>query len=141
MKQSIIAAMMSAIGICSGCKAQKTVKVLSPDDFIAAFKADTSAVLLDVRQPAEFDEGHIKGAVNLDWLNKEKFEKGLDKMDKARTYYIYCRSGRRSNAAAMKMRSEGFNVFDMKGGILEWKSLGFPVATDDGDPGKAIPAN
>ena len=85
------------------------------------------AVILDVRQPSEFAEGHIEGAVNLDWLDEEAFKEGVAKLDKAKTYYIYCRSGRRSNAAAEKMQSDGFKVYDLKGGIKQWKAHGKPV--------------
>ena len=89
--------------------------------------SDTTAVILDVRRPDEFADGHLAEAVNLDWLNEDVFAKGMSRLDKSRTYYIYCRSGRRSNAAAVKMQAEGFKVFDMKGGYLKWTEQGFPT--------------
>lgn len=110
----------------SGCS-QDVVDVLEPEEFIAAAKADTSSVLLDVRRPDEFVDGHIDGAVNLNWLDVDSFSAGISRLDKGKSYYIYCRSGRRSNAAARKMKSLGFDVHDMKGGILKWQELGSPV--------------
>ncbi|MBO7180215.1 MAG: rhodanese-like domain-containing protein, partial [Bacteroidales bacterium] len=54
-------------------------------------------------------------------------DKGLQGLDKSKTYYLYCRSGRRSNQAANRMLKEGFKVFDMKGGIIEWQKAGLPI--------------
>ena len=51
----------------------------------------------------------------------------MKKLCRQRTYYIYCRSGRRSNVAAVYMQKKGFHVVDMKGGILRWKEQGLPV--------------
>lgn len=121
---------LAAAGICAGCKSPTTVNLLEPNEFIAASKSDSKSVILDVRRPAEFSEGHLAGAINLDWLDEENFMKGLESLDKSRTYYIYCRSGRRSAAAAEKMKEAGFRVIDMKGGILEWENLGMPVTKE-----------
>lgn len=119
--------MLLAMGCCSSCMGQSPVKVLEPKEFIAAAQADTSAVILDVRQPSEYADGHLKGAVNLDWLNNDAFDQGMAKLSKDRTYYVYCRSGRRSHAAAVKLYENGFKVFDLKGGYLHWTELGLPV--------------
>ena len=125
--KNLFFSLMAALGLCSGCTAQDGVEVLTPQEFIAAAEADSAAVILDVRQPDEFAAGHLAKAVNLDWLNPSAFSEGMAKLDKDHTYYIYCRSGRRSNAAASKMKREGFRVFDMKGGYLQWTSEGRPV--------------
>ena len=125
--KNLFFSLMAALGLCSGCTAQDGVEVLTPQEFIAAAEADSAAVILDVRQPDEFAAGHLAKAVNLNWLNPTEFSEGMAKLDKDHTYYIYCRSGRRSNAAASKMKREGFRVFDMKGGYLQWTSEGRPV--------------
>ena len=125
--KNLFFSLMAALGLCSGCTAQDGVEVLTPQEFIAAAEADSAAVILDVRQPDEFAAGHLAKAVNLDWLNPSAFSEGMAKLDKDHTYYIYCRSGRRSNAAASKMKREGFRVFDIKGGYLQWTSEGRPV--------------
>ena len=125
--KNLFFSLMAALGLCSGCTAQDGVEVLTPQEFIAAAEADSAAVILDVRQPDEFAAGHLAKAINLDWLNPSAFSEGMAKLDKDHTYYIYCRNGRRSNAAASKMKREGFRVFDMKGGYLQWTSEGRPV--------------
>ena len=101
--------------------------VLAPQAFIDQAKADTTSILLDVRTQKEYAEGHLAGSQQLDYLNPEAFDAGISKLDKSRTYYIYCRSGKRSHGACLKMQKQGFKVYDMEGGILNWTKLGMPV--------------
>lgn len=122
--------LLAALGLCSTSCAQAEEKQIPPKEFIAKAKSDTTAVLLDVRKPEEFAEGHIAGARNLDFLNTESFGKGIKSLDRTRTYYIYCRSGGRSAKAAKQMRGIGLKVVDMKGGMLLWTELGLPVSKD-----------
>ncbi len=109
-----------------GCKAQNSVKVLTAEEFAAAVKADKKAVVLDVRRPDEFAAGHIEGAVLLNFLDTVAFNAGVEKLDKSKTYYIYCRSGRRSNNAAVLLQKKGFTVFDLGGGFLSWQRYNLP---------------
>lgn len=109
-----------------GCKAQNSVKVLTAEEFAAAVKEDKKAVVLDVRRPDEFAAGHIEGAVLLNFLDTVSFNAGVEKLDKSKTYYIYCRSGRRSNNAAVLMQKKGFTVFDLGGGFLSWQRYNLP---------------
>lgn len=123
----LLLTLLAALSFCGSCSAQTPVLTLEPKPFIEAARADSTAVLLDVRRPSEFAEDHIDGATNLDWLNTKVFRHGMKRLNRQRTYYIYCRSGRRSNAAAVYMQKKGFHVVDMKGGILLWKEQGLPV--------------
>lgn len=109
-----------------GCKAQNSVKVLTAEEFAAAVKEDKKAVVLDVRRPDEFAAGHIEGAVLLNFLDTVAFNAGVEKLDKSKTYYIYCRSGRRSNSAAVILQKKGFTVFDLGGGFLSWQRYNLP---------------
>lgn len=127
MKKTILS-ILAAIGIgTASCSAEDGIGVLSPKEFISQAKADTTAVILDVRTPAEYAEGHLEGAKQLDYLDAEAFDAGVKSLDKANTYYIYCRSGRRSHGACEKMKAQGFKVFDMEGGYLNWTKQGLPV--------------
>ncbi len=67
-----------------------------------------NTVIIDVRTPAEFAEGHVEGAINLD-LESGQFEAELTNLDATLPYIVYCRSGRRSGIAAELMRSNGFS--------------------------------
>ena len=119
--------LMAGLLLCLSCNSQSKVPVISPEDFAKAIAFDSTAVVLDVRQKAEFESGHLQGAILLNFLDKAEFDKGLQGLDKSKTYYLYCRSGRRSNQAANRMLKEGFKVFDMKGGIIEWQKAGLPI--------------
>lgn len=81
-------------------------------------------VILDVRTPEEFLGEHIENAVNLDYYS-DTFRNDLDKLDKNKTYLIYCRSGSRSEKALNIMKELDFKeVYNMSGGIIKWKSEG-----------------
>lgn len=84
-------------------------------------------VLLDVRTPEEYNEGHIAGAINIDF-HGENFKAELEKLDKTKTYDVYCRSGKRSAASAEIMGDMGFKkVINLSGGILGWQGKGYEV--------------
>lgn len=127
--KKILLSLLTAISFgTTGCSAQSDgINVLSPKDFIEQAKADTTAIILDVRTPEEYKEEHLAGAQQLDFLNSEAFDEGIKRLDKSHTYYVYCRSGKRSHHACIKMQKQGFKVFDMEGGILNWKKLGMPT--------------
>ena len=85
--------------------------------------------MLDVRTPEEFSDGYISNAVNVDY-NNENFKTEVGKLDSKATYFVYCRSGKRSANAAAYMRSSGFtNVYELSGGITSWKENKLPVVT------------
>lgn len=125
--KKLLFSILATLGLFANAQSQSEVEVLEPQAFIERVKADTSAIILDVRQPEEFAEGHLAQAINLDWLNQTVFINGLAKLNKQKTYYVYCRSGRRSQAAAGKLKAEGFQVVDLKGGYLHWVELGLPI--------------
>lgn len=125
--KKLLFSILAALGLFANAQSQSEVEILEPQAFIERVKADTSAIILDVRQPEEFAEGHLAQAINLDWLNQTVFINGLAKLNKQKTYYVYCRSGRRSQAAAGKLKAEGFQVIDLKGGYLHWVELGLPI--------------
>lgn len=84
-------------------------------------------VILDVRTPEEFLGEHIENAVNLDYYS-DTFRNDLDKLDKNKTYLIYCRSGSRSEKALNIMKELNFKeVYNVSGGIIKWKSEGLPT--------------
>jgi len=84
-------------------------------------------VIIDVRTPQEFAEERIEGAINLDFY-ADTFEDELNKLDKTKTYVIYCRSGGRSGNALTLMQELGFNeVYNVQGGIINWKSAALPI--------------
>ncbi len=90
-------------------------------------KDNPNFVILDVRTPEEFLGEYIENAVNLDYYS-DTFRNDLDKLDKNKTYLIYCRSGRRSENALNIMKELDFReVYNMLGGIVKWKSEELPT--------------
>jgi phage shock protein E len=95
---------------------------LSPAQYLELAKAQPGE-LLDVRTAGEFGGGHLQGAQNLDYLGGA-FHKALPKLDKTKTYYVYCASGSRSGMATSAMAQAGFsNVYSI-GGYGSLRSAG-----------------
>jgi rhodanese-related sulfurtransferase len=85
-------------------------------------------VILDVRTPAEFTEGHLAGAVNLD-VQAPDFETRIRALDRTKTYLVYCRTGNRSRKAIQAMDRLGFgSVFHMTQGIVGWQQQKLPLS-------------
>ncbi len=90
-------------------------------------KGNEEFVLLDVRTPEETSTGVIAGAQTLDFYS-DNFSLELDKLEKDKTYLVYCRSGNRSTAAADILKFKGFtNLYHLEGGINAWVSAGYPI--------------
>lgn len=85
---------------------------------------DSSVVVLDVRTPGEFMVGHIANAINID-VEGMQFNADVSKLDKTKTYAVYCHSGRRSGIATSEMSKLGFKtLFNLEGGTGAWSAAG-----------------
>ena len=103
---------------------------LSATEFADKVKELPIAPILDVRTPEEFEKGHLANALNYDW-NGNEFDKQIAPLDKAKPVFVYCLSGCRSSSAANKMRANGFKqVYEMDGGIMQWRAAKLPETTD-----------
>jgi rhodanese-related sulfurtransferase len=88
---------------------------------LTQLKNEKKAVVIDVRTPAEWQQGVIAGADLFIDYNGANFKQQIAKLDKSKTYIIYCRSGGRSAGASQVMTDAGFkNVINMQGGIMSW---------------------
>lgn len=82
--------------------------------------SDNKIILIDVRSRQELDEIMINGVLNYDF-NSDEFKKSILSLDKEKTYYMICRSGRRSGITTELMLENGFeNVLNIKGGMIKW---------------------
>jgi rhodanese-related sulfurtransferase len=82
--------------------------------------SDNKIILIDVRSKQELDEIMINGVLNYDF-NSDEFKKSILSLDKEKTYYMICRSGRRSGITTELMLENGFeNVLNIKGGMIKW---------------------
>lgn len=141
-KNIIIVIVIIAVLICIGCFIYKTSKTnktttsnstattnaaktneirhVSMDDILKIMNENKDYVIVDVRTPDEYKEGHIPNAINIpnETINETVYNK---LKDKNQLILIYCRSGSRSRQAAYKMQKLGYtNLVDF-GGIINWK--------------------
>lgn len=102
----------NAIAQFSSLKAEAASKLLARDPTI---------LVLDIRTPDEFNQGHIPGALNVDY-KASNFISELEKLDRNSTYLMHCRSGRRSANSLDSFHQLGFrHIIHMDDGILGWK--------------------
>ncbi len=96
---------------------------IAPTDAIKTIRNhDNNTILIDVRTKEELDKIKIEGIINIDFYSEE-FEKDLLNLDRYKTYYLICRSGRRSGIATSFMRDNGFKkAYNIKGGMIEWEN-------------------
>jgi phage shock protein E len=131
MMKKIIFILILIISVCVS-KAQtantKVVTNLSAERFKAASSSDRNGVIIDLRTIDEItSKGFIRGAMQIDFLAKDAEQK-IDKLDKTKTYYIYCAGGGRSGECAEYMEKQGFmHVYNLEKGFSEWILKGFPV--------------
>ena len=124
----LLAALTLFIGLTGGFIVSDTA--IAPSLAYALIQENESNadfVILDVRTPEEYTTEHIAESVLLDFY-ADDFEDELNKLDKSKTFLVYCRSGNRSNKAVNIMRDLGFiEVSDIGGGINQWKAEGYPT--------------
>ena len=104
---------------CNNSNATEGFDSVDAERFAEVIEND-EVQIIDTRTPAEFSEGHIPGAVNID-IDGADFEAKVAALDKSRPVAVYCRGGRRSKEAAKHMVSCGLDVTELSEGILSWE--------------------
>ena len=124
-----VASVVSATLFLTACSSDSAAQKVSPKEFSEVI-ADPTIVILDVRTPQEFAEGHLANAINIDFQSGN-FEQEIASLDKTKTYAVYCRSGNRSGQAVKVMAKAGFtSMYDMDGGIIDWQAAGGQIVTN-----------
>lgn len=96
------------------------VNNLNSSDFSEKLKNDKDGVLIDVRTPGEYHSGHIPNSILMNMYDP-LFMEQIQKLDKNKNYYLYCRSGNRSFYTGRLMLQLGFtNIYNLSSGILDW---------------------
>jgi phage shock protein E len=90
---------------------------------------DNKAVLVDVREQAEWEDGHLDGAVLVPLSDLKKGEKA-DSLPKDRIVYAHCASGKRCLAAADILKKQGYDVRPLKAGYIDLVKAGFKKAAE-----------
>jgi rhodanese-related sulfurtransferase len=112
---------------------ETTSQSMKPRDLMARLESVEGPVVLDVRSPEEYVEGHIPGAVNVPY---DQIGARLDSLDayRDRGFVIYCRTGRRAGIAETVLIEAGFErVWDLEGHMVAWKEQDLPLSVTMAD--------
>ena len=101
-----------------------SIPKLTATDVNEKLKFGKHPMVIDVRQPDEYHQGHIAGAK---LIPLRELRKRMKELPQGREIVCVCASGNRSGAAAKVLAKEGFTVFDMQGGMHAWRRMKFPV--------------
>ena len=107
------------------------LKDVSNDEFAALIASKEGALLLDVRTPEEWNDGHLEGAAHADyWGDEAAFEAAMNAIPRDRPVLVYCEGGGRSGLTAKELIEAGHQeVYNLEDGISGWKGQGLPVVT------------
>ncbi len=121
--------MTSATAGCSqgaATTSAKGIRHISAKEFKAAMEKK-GVVLLDIRTPREFNAEHLKGAKMINFYDKS-FADEIKKLDRNKSYLIYCHSGNRTGQALKLFQKLGFkDVADLAHGINAWHQAKYEV--------------
>jgi len=113
----LIALLVTGLSAC----AQNGGSNLDVNQVSEMLAENSDIVLIDVRTPEEFQEGHLDGAQLINFYDAN-FQADVEKLDTAKKYVVYCRSGGRSSKSVSAMKKMGFeDVYNMSGGVLAWQ--------------------
>jgi rhodanese-related sulfurtransferase len=106
------------------------VRHLDPGD--AKRRVDSGAMLLDVRNPDEWEAGHAESAT---WIPMNQLVERQGELPTEREIVVICKTGSRSGKVAEALVAAGYDSANVAGGSEAWQAAGFPIVTDDGKPG------
>jgi len=116
---SILIATLFLVGCAVPAEQEISYRQITMDEAVAMMEEEEGYLILDVRTVAEFDEGHIPGAINIpnETIGTDAIP-GLP--DKDQLILVYCRSGNRSKQASEKLVKLGYTNVVEFGGIIDW---------------------
>ncbi len=134
---------LTGVSLIGGCATEKSpapaapataqyasIIDIAPKEAFALIRDNKNSpdfIILDVRTPEELASGHIENAVNIDFTAPD-FRQQISKLDRQKTYLVYCQSGVRSLNAAKTMMELGFKqIYNMLDGISGWQAAGLPL--------------
>ncbi|MFP5298748.1 MAG: rhodanese-like domain-containing protein [Actinomycetota bacterium] len=97
-----------------------------------AFEKRAELRFLDVREPHEYEAGHIPGSVHIPLMS---LDERVGELDADQTWIVTCQIGQRSDLAARFLRVRGFEAHNLDGGLERWTTEGLPLTTD-GEEGR-----
>jgi rhodanese-related sulfurtransferase len=105
----------------------ETIRPEEAYEMIQENQGNEDFVILDVRTPEEYENGHLENAELINFYDDD-FEDQVGRLDRDKTYLLYCRTGGRSSGAQEILDDLGFRkVYNMKGGITLWRRKELPI--------------
>jgi len=126
-KLIMILVLVAVVVVAWACKPSvksDAFKTVGVSEFESLIANSDSVMILDVRTPSEFADGHLRGALLIDVKNNNFLKTALERLPKDKTIAVYCRSGRRSAHAADMLAAEGYTMVNLDGGIQAWTRAG-----------------
>ena len=118
--------MQGFLGAAAAAAEHRAWHRITEQEFLQ-LRGEAGTIVLDVRTPAEYANGHLPQAQNID-IEGPDFAARIAALDKNATYAVYCHSGNRSGVALQQMAGVGFtHLYDLAGGIGAWQSMGGPM--------------
>ncbi|HHQ14834.1 MAG TPA: rhodanese-like domain-containing protein [Chromatiales bacterium] len=117
--------------VLAACSPPESVNTIKATDLQSRIEQGDTPLILDVRRPSEYAEGHVSGAVN---IPRGDLEDRLAELgpDRGREIVVYCKSGMRAAMAEKELVEAGFtNVLDLDGHMQGWEEAGLPVEHPD----------
>lgn len=128
MKRNSFLIILIAIAlVVTNCDGQSGVQKLEADNFENKLTTTTDKIILDVRTPGEFADGHLAESTLINYYDSD-FKEQVEKLDKSKPVFVYCKGGVRSANAAKILAESGFKeVYDLQGGFDSWVGAKKPV--------------
>lgn len=118
---------MSFLSLFS-CSTPQGLSSLNAQDFSELLRQKPDLMLLDVRTPSEYAEGHLPNSVNVDVLAPDFERRAAEVLGQQRSVALYCRSGHRSKQAAAQLTRKGYTVYELSTGWMGWVEAALPTA-------------
>lgn len=131
MKRLLLILIVVSASFLTGCKqdVEDEIMIVTPEEMQVLMGLE-DVQLVDVRTAQERNDGFIKQSQNIDF-NSPTFDEDIEKLDKSKPVILYCRSGVRSAKCAKKLKEAGFvKIYDLQGGITQWRFSGYDVELD-----------
>jgi rhodanese-related sulfurtransferase len=127
-RNSFLVILIALAFVITNCDGQKSgSQPLSTDSFEKKLTATTDKIILDVRTPDEYANGHLAESILINYYDGD-FKNQVSKLDKSKPVFVYCKGGVRSASAAKILTEAGFKeVYDLQGGFDSWAGARKPV--------------
>ena len=126
----LLVAFLAFILLSPSAQSDQQFTAVSPKEasvLIETHKENSDFVILDIRTPGEYQSGHIKNSIMIDFYSKA-FAEEVNRLDKGKIYLIYCRSGNRSTRSMGLFKKLKFQkIYHLSSGINGWNSEGLPL--------------